>query len=70
MVCPFVEDPIDEEATSVHRVISIGGCVLSLPDDDTLQCRFFSQSIIDLHNLIRPQITDITQLVIYLGLII
>lgn len=69
MACPFIEDPINEEAALLHRELHI--CpeiilrlqldVLSFPDDSYLleRYRFSWQSITYLHNLIRPHITNI-----------
>ncbi len=68
MLSPFVEDFIDEEAWGLTR----GQCqemilrldVLSFPDDD-----LFFFTLYYLHNLMHNPITNITQMLLYLGLI-
>ena len=69
MACPFVDDPIDEEAVLLRRELNIRRerilrprlDVFSFPDNCLFErYRFSSQSIRYVHNLIRPHITNVT----------
>lgn len=69
MACPFEHDPVDEGAVILRRELHI--CrqrvlrpridISALPDNFLFErYRFTSQSIIYIHNLIRPHISNIT----------
>lgn len=69
MACPFVEDPVDEEALLLRRELRIRREVIHRPRLDTLsfpdnflfeRYRFTSPSITYIHNLIRQDIQNIT----------
>ena len=69
MACPFDNDPVDEGAALLRRELNIRRemvirpriDVLAFPDNYLFELyRFTSQSIIYIHNLIRPYICNIT----------
>ncbi|XP_044185482.1 putative nuclease HARBI1 [Thunnus albacares] len=71
MACPFDNNPVDEGAALLHRelnrpirreiVIKLRIDVLAFPDHYLFErYRFTPQSIIYIHNLIRPYICNIT----------
>nr|XP_057940329.1 putative nuclease HARBI1 [Doryrhamphus excisus] len=69
MACPFVEDPVDEEARLLRRELRIRREVIHRPRLDTLsfpdnflfeRYRFTSPTITYIHNLIRQDIQNIT----------
>ncbi|XP_029899991.1 putative nuclease HARBI1 [Myripristis murdjan] len=69
MACPFVDDPVDEGAVFLRRELNLRREVVIKPRIDVLafpdtflfeRYRFTSQSILYIHNLIRPHIRNIT----------
>ena len=69
MACPFDNDPVDEGAALLRRELNIRREMIIRPGIDVLafldnylfeRYRFTSQSIIYIHNLIRPYICNIT----------
>ncbi|KAK0147756.1 putative nuclease HARBI1 [Merluccius polli] len=58
MTCPFDNDPVDEGAALLRRELNIRREMVIRPRID--RYRFTSQSIIYIHNLIRPYICNIT----------
>lgn len=69
MACPFLEDPIDEEAALIRRELHLRRARILRPRVDFLsfprtflfeRYRFSLISITYIHNLIRPYITNIT----------
>lgn len=69
MACPFDNDPVDEGAALLRRELNIRREMVIRPRIDVLAFphnylfelyRFTSQSIIYIHNLIRPYICNIT----------
>lgn len=69
MACPFDNDPVDEGAALLRRELNIRREMIIRPRIDVLafpdnylfeRYRFTSQSIIYIHNLIRPYISNIT----------
>ncbi|CAJ1077780.1 putative nuclease HARBI1 [Xyrichtys novacula] len=68
MACPFLADPIDQGAAILRRevirreILRPRIDILALPNNFLLErYRFSSQSIIYIHNLIRPHISNITR---------
>lgn len=69
MACPFLNDVVDEGAALLRRELNIHREVIFRPRIDIMafpdsylfeRYRFTSQSIIYIHNLIRPYIRNIT----------
>nr|XP_005159262.1 putative nuclease HARBI1 [Danio rerio] len=69
MACPFLEDPVDEEAVLIRRELHLRRARVLRPRVDFLsfphtflfeRYRFSLQSITYIHNLIRPYITNVT----------
>ncbi|XP_008299148.1 putative nuclease HARBI1 [Stegastes partitus] len=70
MACPFLNDPVDEGAALLRRELNLRRemvirpriDVLAFPDSCLVErYRFTSQSIVYIHNLIRPYIRNITR---------
>ncbi|KAK0151191.1 hypothetical protein N1851_007671 [Merluccius polli] len=69
MACPFENDPVDEGAALLHGELNIRREMVIRPHIDVLafpdnylfeRYRFTPQSIIYIHNLIRPYICNIS----------
>lgn len=70
MSCPFDDDPVDEGAALLRRELNLGREITIRPRIDVLafpdsylfeRYRFASESIIYIHNLVRPYICNITK---------
>uniref|UniRef100_A0AAR2JM05 DDE Tnp4 domain-containing protein n=1 Tax=Pygocentrus nattereri TaxID=42514 RepID=A0AAR2JM05_PYGNA len=67
MACPFLQDPVDIEAQIIHRTLHRERVIrprldmLSFPEEFLLErCRFSSQSILHLNNILKPHVSNTT----------